>query len=89
MENAKTASIIFKDRPVSPAQSVVYWIEYVLRHKGAKHLKSHAINLSWYQYYLLDVISTLSIIVFVTVFVTYKGLKYFSKLLQMYKAKDE
>ncbi|CAI6346137.1 unnamed protein product [Macrosiphum euphorbiae] len=35
MENAKDASKIFKDRPMSPASLVVYWTEYVLHHKGA------------------------------------------------------
>lgn len=54
--NAKTASERFKDRPMSPAQSIDYWTRYVIRHKGAPHLKSHALNLTWYQYYLLDVI---------------------------------
>ncbi|KAF0703134.1 UDP-glucuronosyltransferase 2B2-like, partial [Aphis craccivora] len=45
MENAKTASKIFKDRSMSPKDLVVYWTQYVLRHKGAPHLKSYAINL--------------------------------------------
>ncbi|VVC33549.1 UDP-glucuronosyl/UDP-glucosyltransferase [Cinara cedri] len=63
--NAKVASKRFKDRPVSPAESVVYWTEYVLRHNGAPHLKSPAINLIWYQYFLLDVIGTLLVVAFV------------------------
>jgi len=46
--NAKVASEIFKDRPMSPEKSIVYWTEYVIRHKGAEHLKSQALNLTWY-----------------------------------------
>nr|WIG62511.1 UDP-glucuronosyltransferase 2B2-like protein [Rhopalosiphum padi] len=46
-KNAKISSERFKDRPMSPAESVVYWTEYVVRHKGAPHLKSHALNLTW------------------------------------------
>ncbi|KAL5244409.1 hypothetical protein ACI65C_011819 [Semiaphis heraclei] len=42
---------------MSPAESVVYWTEYVIRHKGAPHLRSHALDLTWYQYFLLDVIT--------------------------------
>ncbi|VVC25562.1 Hypothetical protein CINCED_3A018273 [Cinara cedri] len=53
-KNAKIASELFNDRPMSPQQSVVYWTEYVIRHKGAPHLKSQALNLTWYQYLLLD-----------------------------------
>jgi glucuronosyltransferase len=60
---------------MSPEQSVVYWTEYVIRHKGATHLKSNAFELTWYQYYLLDVISTTVIFVFIVLFVTYKVLK--------------
>ncbi|XP_025419300.1 UDP-glucuronosyltransferase 2C1-like [Sipha flava] len=75
--NARLASKIFKDRPMSPTQSVVYWTEYVLRHKGAPHLKSSAPNLMWYQYYLLDIISVVLTLGFVILFVAYKGLKSF------------
>lgn len=69
------ASELFKDRPISTAKSVVYWTEYVLRHKGAPHLKSHAINLPWYQYFLIDVIGICLFIVIIISVVTYYGLK--------------
>ncbi|XP_022169379.1 UDP-glucuronosyltransferase 2B15-like isoform X2 [Myzus persicae] len=74
-KNAKIASERFKDRPMSPAESVVYWTEYVLRHKGAPHLKSHALNLTWYQYFLVNVISTFLFIAFVVLFIIYYGLR--------------
>jgi len=60
---------------MSPAESVVYWTEYVLRHKGAPHLKSHALNLKWYQYFLVDVICTLLFIAFVISFIIYYTIK--------------
>lgn len=41
---------------MSALDTAVYWVEYVIRHKGAYHLRSAAVDLSWYQYYLLDVI---------------------------------
>lgn len=40
---------------MSPLDTAVYWIEYVIRHKGAPHLRSVAADLPWYQYLLLDV----------------------------------
>ncbi|KAF5289136.1 hypothetical protein FQR65_LT02026 [Abscondita terminalis] len=55
-ENAMTRSKIMKDQVVKPIDNAVFWIEYVLRHRGAPHLKSAAVNLTWYQYSLLDVI---------------------------------
>jgi len=93
MKNAKIASDKFKDRPMSPAESVVYWTEYVIRHKGAPHLKSHALNLTWYQYLLLDVIFVIFIFITFAIFITYKLLKMiyynFSKYSQIIKPKLE
>ncbi|KAG8336178.1 hypothetical protein J6590_050380, partial [Homalodisca vitripennis] len=39
-ESAKLLSERFRDRPMSPLDTAVYWTEYVLRHKGARHLRS-------------------------------------------------
>ncbi|XP_055846234.1 UDP-glycosyltransferase UGT5-like [Episyrphus balteatus] len=30
----------YRDRPLSPRESVVFWTEYVIRHRGAKHMQS-------------------------------------------------
>ncbi|XP_050529955.1 uncharacterized protein LOC126899278 [Daktulosphaira vitifoliae] len=75
-KNAKIASNIFKDRPMSPAKSVVFWTEYVIRHNGAPHLKSNTLNLTWYQYFLLDVISVITIGLFIILYITKKLLRY-------------
>ncbi|XP_050433222.1 UDP-glucosyltransferase 2-like isoform X3 [Adelges cooleyi] len=74
-ENAKITSERFKDRPMTPAESVVYWTEYVIRHKGAPHLRSHALDLTWYQYFLLDVIAALLLALSIAGYVAYKVLK--------------
>ncbi|XP_049816613.1 UDP-glucosyltransferase 2-like [Schistocerca nitens] len=54
-ERAKQLSQLFWDRPRPPLEEAVYWVEYVIRHRGAPHLRSAALDLSWYQYLLLDV----------------------------------
>jgi glucuronosyltransferase len=41
----------------------VFWTEYVIRHKGAPHMRSAALDLAWYQYFLLDVIAVLTLAV--------------------------
>ncbi|KAL5234811.1 hypothetical protein ACI65C_002221 [Semiaphis heraclei] len=74
-KNAKIASNRFKDRPMTPQQAVVYWTEYVIRHKGAPHLRSHALDLTWYQYLLLDVMAVVLIFVFLATFVMFKVFK--------------
>lgn len=53
---AKEISTILNDNMVDPKDEAVWWIEYVCRYRGAKHLKSHAVNITWFQYLLLDVI---------------------------------
>ncbi|CAG9762345.1 unnamed protein product [Ceutorhynchus assimilis] len=53
--NAEKKSLLLRDREVPPLKSAVYWIEYVLKHNGAPHLRVVSLELTWYQYYLLDV----------------------------------
>jgi len=71
-KNAKIASNIFKDRPMSPNESVVFWTEYVIRHNGAPHLKSQGLNLKWYQYFLLDVLAAMLVLMLISVFILLK-----------------
>ncbi|KAF5296148.1 hypothetical protein FQR65_LT19842 [Abscondita terminalis] len=52
--NAKKISRIFKDQPTKPLDTAIFWVEYVLRHEGAHHLKTSALKLHWLQLYLID-----------------------------------
>nr|CAD7591387.1 unnamed protein product [Timema genevievae] len=61
-ENAKLRSKLFHDRPTTAMETAVFWTEYVARHKGAPHLRSAALDLYWFQYYLLDVIAVLLLV---------------------------
>lgn len=61
----------FKDRPVAPLETAMYWIEYVIRHKGAPHLKTAAVHMPWYQYLLLDVIAFLLLVAAAALFTVY------------------
>ena len=48
---------IFEDRPMSAQESVVYWTEYVIRHKGAHHLSAIGSDMPFYQYFMLDLVA--------------------------------
>lgn len=50
------------DRPVQPLELAVFWTEFVMRHKGAQHLRVAAQDLNWIQYHSLDVIGFLLLI---------------------------
>jgi UDP:flavonoid glycosyltransferase YjiC (YdhE family) len=60
--NVKKASAILKDRPMTSRQTVAYWIEHVIKH-GHQHLRSHAMDLAWYEYFMVDVLVCVSGIV--------------------------
>ncbi|XP_072477054.1 UDP-glucuronosyltransferase 2B31-like isoform X5 [Notamacropus eugenii] len=71
-ENAMRLSRIHHDQPVKPLDRAVFWIEFVMRHKGAKHLRPASHDLTWYQYHSLDVIGFLLACVATVVFIAIK-----------------
>ncbi|KAJ7327024.1 hypothetical protein JRQ81_016783 [Phrynocephalus forsythii] len=52
---AQKLSEIHKDQPDHPVNRTVYWINYILRHNGAQHLRAAVYTVSLYQYFLLDI----------------------------------
>lgn len=66
--NAQKMSKIIRDSPINPLDESIFWMEYVIRHKGAPHLKSAALKLSWISYLLLDVVAGFLFIIFAIVF---------------------
>ncbi|XP_047726806.1 UDP-glucuronosyltransferase 1A1-like [Prionailurus viverrinus] len=71
-ENIMRLSSLHKDRPIEPLDLAVFWVEFVMRHKGAPHLRPAAHDLTWYQYHSVDVIGFLLAIVLGVVFIMYK-----------------
>uniref|UniRef100_A0A1A7X8R1 UDP-glucuronosyltransferase n=3 Tax=Iconisemion striatum TaxID=60296 RepID=A0A1A7X8R1_9TELE len=71
-ENIMRLSRIHHDRPMSPMDEAVFWIEFTMRHKGAKHLRVQAHELTWYQYHSLDVLSFLLSVVLLLLFILIK-----------------
>ncbi|KAM4854665.1 UDP-glucuronosyltransferase 2B15-like isoform 1-T1 [Thomomys bottae] len=83
-KNAMWLSAIHHDQPMKPLDRAVFWIEFVMRHKGAKHLRPLAYNLTWYQYYSLDVLGFLLACVATVTFLVMKCcLLVYQKLLKM------
>ncbi|XP_049305198.1 UDP-glycosyltransferase UGT5 isoform X2 [Bactrocera dorsalis] len=44
----------YRDQPINPLDLAVYWVEYVVRHKGARHLHCAGQDLSFIQYHSID-----------------------------------
>uniref|UniRef100_A0A8C9WCV1 UDP-glucuronosyltransferase n=1 Tax=Scleropages formosus TaxID=113540 RepID=A0A8C9WCV1_SCLFO len=72
-EKIQKLSAIHKDRPIEPLDLAVHWTEFVMRHKGAEHLRPAAHNLNWFQYHSLDVIGLLLSVVAIVIAATVKS----------------
>lgn len=56
-ENANRIAAILADQPMNVNDTLTYWVEYVIRHKGPMHFHSQdAYNLTWYQFYMVDIV---------------------------------
>ncbi|NWX65842.1 UD11 glucuronosyltransferase, partial [Promerops cafer] len=71
-ENIQRLSDLHLDRPIHPLDLAVHWVEFVMRHKGAPHLRPAAHDLSWVQYHSLDVIAFLAAVTLLALFVSFK-----------------
>lgn len=64
--NARQVARRVADQPLTAAEKIRFWIDYVIRHQGAPHLRSDASRLPWYQYLCLDVVACLVVMVTAT-----------------------
>lgn len=55
----KLMSERYRDQPLTPLETAIYWTEYVARHRGAPHMRSAGLDLSFFAYHSLDVFATL------------------------------
>lgn len=68
-EKSAHYSSLMRDRPTDPLTTAVYWVEYVIRHKGAKHLHfTAAKQLNFFQYFLLDILGLIVLVFSVVIF---------------------
>lgn len=63
---------------MTPLASAAFWLEYVIRHRGAPHLKSPAVNMNFLQRHSIDVFAFL----FVVGFMIILGLKELATFLK-------
>ncbi|KAM6071182.1 UDP-glucuronosyltransferase 1A1-like isoform 6-T6 [Chlamydotis macqueenii] len=71
-ENIKRLSELHLDRPIHPLDLAVHWVEFVMRHKGAPHLRPAAHDLNWIQYHSLDVVAFLLAVVLLSLLISVK-----------------
>ena len=83
--NAKRASELFQDVPMSPKDTALYWVNYVLRYKGAAHLTKEYIDtgsMSLFRYYQFDVLAVIVAGILCVIILTIFFLSCICKLLR-------
>ncbi|XP_026200004.1 UDP-glucuronosyltransferase 2A1-like isoform X1 [Anabas testudineus] len=70
-DKMKKLSNLHRDQPMKPMDLAIFWIEFVMRHKGAPHLRTESYKMSKIQYYSIDVVAFLLTVVLLvfTVFI--------------------
>ena len=56
------------DQPIPSKEKAVYWMEYVIRHNGTRHMRMASNDLPFYQNYLLDVMALMFVITLFVIF---------------------
>lgn len=77
--NAVEVSKRFQDRPMSALDTAMFWIEYVIRHRGAKFMKSPAMEMTWIEYNMLDVYAFILAVVLLFSYVFYEAVKFLKR----------
>ncbi|KAJ8675927.1 hypothetical protein QAD02_011713 [Eretmocerus hayati] len=84
-EQIHKLSAQYRDRPRSPSEEAVYWIEYIIRH-GPKALRSPIIDLPWWQKETLDIYALFLVLFGTIVILTTLMLRFlFTLLIRMEK----
>ncbi|KAI8044027.1 hypothetical protein M5D96_000176 [Drosophila gunungcola] len=55
---AKITGARYRDKPMKPLETAIWWTHYVLRHNGAAHMRVAGRELDFFIYHSLDVLAT-------------------------------
>ncbi|XP_061586612.1 UDP-glucuronosyltransferase 2B31-like [Cololabis saira] len=89
-EKMKELSSLHRDQPMKPLDRAVFWIEFVMRHKGAAHLRTESYKMSTIQYYSIDVLAFLLTVILLTFTVVISAVKFlWRKIIYGSKVKKE
>lgn len=88
-ENIEIKSSLLNVQPIKPMDLATYWIEHVIKYKGADHLKPAILKLNIFQQISLDVITFIIGTLFATIFVIYLSIKRLCKLCKCRKQRTK
>lgn len=73
----KQVSTLMRDQMTKPLDRAIYWIEYVIRHRGAPHLRTTSRNLGLYQRCLFDVVFVIFVSILLMALILFRLLRRF------------
>ncbi|XP_042559881.1 UDP-glucuronosyltransferase 2B31-like [Clupea harengus] len=88
-ENMQRLSRIHHDQPIKPLDRAIFWIEFVMRHGGAPHLRTQSFRMSWMAYHSIDVILTLLMALVLLLLIMFLAIKKCYSVLFKKKVKCE
>ncbi|XP_034669555.1 UDP-glucuronosyltransferase 1-7C-like [Drosophila subobscura] len=66
----KAFSSLYRDRPLSARQTLLYWVDYVIRHHGAPHLQSPVVHMSFIAAHNLDIYALLLALLYISFWIS-------------------
>lgn len=63
-KRANQLSQLWRDRPLSPMNTAIYWVEYVAKHKTEVNMKPPTVHLPFYEFFSLDLLFTFTSLIF-------------------------
>uniref|UniRef100_A0A3P9LIR2 UDP-glucuronosyltransferase n=1 Tax=Oryzias latipes TaxID=8090 RepID=A0A3P9LIR2_ORYLA len=87
--NMQRLSRLHRDQPVKPMDKALFWIEFVMRHKGAAHLKAQSYNMSWFSYRSVDVVLFLTAAVLLVILTSFMFIRCLFRAVCKRKVKYE
>lgn len=88
-KRAEELAIRFNDRPMNGLETAIWWIEYVIRHKGAHFIKSPVQKMSFFSSTMLDIYLFITIIPLIFVYLLIRIIKHLFKNLNTVKNKKQ
>ncbi|KAM9132629.1 2-hydroxyacylsphingosine 1-beta-galactosyltransferase-like isoform 1-T2 [Pangshura tecta] len=74
---AKQISALHRDTPMHALNRTVYWLEYILRHDGAPYLRPAVYDLSFYEYFCLDILALFLLCLACVAYALYKAIVWY------------
>ncbi|KAG8008818.1 UDP-glucuronosyltransferase 2A3 [Nibea albiflora] len=88
--NMKGLSALHRDKPMHPLDTALYWIEFVMRHKGAAHLRTESYKMPWYAYHSVDVTCCLLAVLLMLIIIVVRLMRFLCfRLCRRRKPKQE